>query len=299
MYIWVAVAAYLLLAVNAVIDKFLLGDKRIAHPATYAFAIGLVSLIVVVLIPISFSVPSLPLMFVSFASGAVFTYALLAFFTALKSGEASRVVPVQAGFVPFFTLVLAFFILGQRLGGGDLVGFLFLVGGSAVLNRKAHFKNKWAIVAAFLFALSFTLSKAIFDDLGFINGFIWTRFGMVLGALTLLSEPQARKAILNKFVSKQKAAPGEKMTEKLLILFLTGQIVGSVAGFLQNYSIAIGNVVIVNALQGVQFAFLLILTSILSLWFPRIIEEEISNRVIAEKVAGVIIISIGVVILIL
>ncbi len=56
LFIWVAIFAYFLFAINAVIDKYLLHQSRIGHPATYAFAIGTLSLVVIVLVPFGFEI---------------------------------------------------------------------------------------------------------------------------------------------------------------------------------------------------------------------------------------------------
>lgn len=294
-YIWIAIFAYLLFAISAVIDKFLLREKQFGHPAKYAFAIGMLSLLaVVVLAPFGFFVPSFFNIGYSLVAGALFTFALLAFFKALKEGETSRIVPVQGGFVPFFTLLLAFFLLDERLSGIDLLAFGCLVGGSFLISREGGNRNKkekqtgmwgWAIVAAFLFALSFTLTKQIFGFIGFVNGLIWTRFGMAAGAILLLLSSGARAGIFQKrkFLQTQTGA-----------LFLVGQGIGALAGLAQNYAIAKGSVTIVNALQGTQFALLLGLVTILSLWYPKVLKEKISRPVITQKIAAVFLISLGV-----
>jgi len=65
------------------------------------------------------------------------------------------------------------------------------------------------------------------------------------------------------------------------------------AGLFQNYAIAIGSVTMVNALQGTQYAFLLILTILLSVRFPKILKEDVSESKIVLKIASLILISIG------
>jgi uncharacterized membrane protein len=81
------------------------------------------------------------------------------------------------------------------------------------------------------------------------------------------------------------------------ILFYCVRVIGALAGFLQNYAIAIGSVVIVNALQGLQFVFVLALTSMLSIYYPRILKEEINSRILAVKMLAIVLITSGLVIL--
>lgn len=295
-FVWIAIFAYVLFAVNAVIDKFLLHKKRIDEPATYAFAIGVLSLAAIVLIPFGFTIPSVDEAMLSLTAGIFFTFALYLFFSALKLSEASRVVPVQGGFVPFFTLIFAYFVIGERLTADDLLAFGLLVAGSVLIGkgskgRKGSKRRNWisyALGAALLFAMSFTMTKAVFETLGFINGFIWTRLGMAAGALLLFTDPKSRQAILVQIHST---------SHNTGTLFIAGQIIGALAGMAQNFAIAQGSVTIVNALQGTQFVFVLGLTAFLSLWHPQILKEESSQKILIRKIAAVALISIGVAVL--
>lgn len=297
LYLWIAILSHLLFAVNSVIDKFLLNEKRIGHPASYAFAIGILSLVVLVLIPFGFFMPSFSNILLALTAGTLFTFALLFLFVTLKAGEASRVVPVVGGFVAFFTLVFAYFLVGERLGAGDLAAFAFLVLGMFLMARgsggtQQAFRPRdyfTAILAAGFFGLSFVLTKIVFNQIGFISGLIWTRFGMAAGALLLLLYPESRQAIRGSFRRSSR--------EQRLGWFVTGQAVGAVAGLAQNYAIALGSVSIVNALQGTQFAFLFVLTVILSLWYPAVLKEELARAIFIKKVIAIILISLGVAIL--
>lgn len=296
-YIFVAIFAYSLFAVNAVIDKFLLHKRRIGHPATYAFTIGMLSLAVLVLAPFGLSFSGWEFTALALTAGMFFTFALFLFFSSLKIAETSRVVPIQGGFVPFFTLILAYLVLGERLGETDIVAIGLLLGGSVLITTgkgnegQGGERGAWvrlALGAAFLFALSFTMTKSVFDMLGFINGFIWTRFGMAIGALLMLFDPDARKAIFSQI---------HRTSPQTGFLFITGQIVGALAGIGQNFAIALGSVTIVNALAGTQFVFLFILTALLSIWSPKILREEISSPILVRKGLATALISAGVAIL--
>ncbi len=295
-FVWVAIFSYLLFALNAVIDKFLLHEKRIGHPATYAFGIGILSLVALGLMPFGFSIPPASTILLSILAGCLFTYALFVFFGSLKVGEASRVVPITGAFVPLFTFLAARFLLDEQLGSGGNTAFALLIVGSILMTyedkyRDKHHRNTFALAvfAALLFALSFTLSKQIFTDLGFINGLIWTRFGMALGAITLLMDRESREAI------KTQANTTKRSTG---IWFIAGQLIGALAGFTQNYAISLGSVSIVNALQGVQFAFVLVLTSFITVWRPKILNEKLTRGILLQKIIAIFLISVGIIILI-
>ena len=77
--------------------------------------------------------------------------------------------------------------------------------------------------------------------------------------------------------------PSEETVQKAGPLFLFGQVAGAASFILINYAISISSVTIVNALQGMQYVFLLIMVLILARWRPRILEEKLRGAVLAQK----------------
>jgi hypothetical protein len=53
----------------------------------------------------------------------------------------------------------------------------------------------------------------------------------------------------------------------------------------------------INALQGVQYVFLLIFAIILSFKLPKILKEEISREIIFQKVAAILLIGAGLILI--
>ncbi len=292
-YFIIAIIAYSLFAVNGVIDKFLL-SKAVRSPAVYAFYIGITGPLTFVLAPFGLKMISLADFPIAVMGGAAFVGALYFLYKATQQTSISRILPIEGGFVPIFTLVLAYLILGERLTEIQLIAFVFLVAGAIVISFR-HDKTGWhakalgnAIIAALLFALSFVLTKYIFDHYNFISGLIWTRLGFFAVSLALLIPPSVRRAI---FKAPKQTSAGNKY------LYYGARITGSLGGFLQNYAISLGSVTIVNAMQGTQYALLLIGTVFLSRYFPNILKEKVNRDILAQKILAIILISIGLIIL--
>jgi hypothetical protein len=75
---------------------------------------------------------------------------------------------------------------------------------------------------------------------------------------------------------------------------------GALANILQNWAIALSPLVyvsLINALQGIQYAFLLIFTVFISLKFPKILKEEIKSQILIQKIFAIFLIIIGLAIL--
>lgn len=292
-YIYIAIASYMLYAVNGVIDKFLL-TKAVRHPVAYAFYIGITGFLTWVLAPFGLKFLSFTDLLIAIFAGACFIVALYFLYVATLRTSISRLLPIEGGFVPFFTLGFAYVFLGERLSGGQLLAFVFLVAGAVVISLKHdstgwHPKALWpAIIAAALFALHFTLTKYIFDETNFVSGLIWTRLGFVAVSLCFLIPRSWRRHIFN--------APRETSTGNKF-LYYGARVSGGAAGLLQNYAIAIGSVTIVNAMQGTQYAFLLLLTVFLSKYYPQILKERVTRGTLIQKISAIILLSLGLILL--
>jgi len=71
---------------------------------------------------------------------------------------------------------------------------------------------------------------------------------------------------------------------------------GAGASILQNWAIFLAPLVyvaIINALQGINYAFLLVFIIFLSLKFPQILKEEISKKILLQKIIAILLISAG------
>lgn len=292
-YITIAIVAYSLYAINGIIDKFLL-TKAVRSPAVYAFYIGITGPFTLVLAPFGLKLISFSDFFVALFGGAAFVWALYYLYKATRETSISRILPIEGGLVPVFTLIFAYLILGERLLPTQLAAFAFLVSGAVLISFKQE-RTGWhakaltnAIFAAILFALSFVLTKYIFDNYNFVSGLIWTRMGFFAVALSFLIPKHIRTAIFN--APKQTTA-GNKY------LYYGARVSGSVAGFLQNYAISLGSVTIVNAMQGTQYALLLVGTIVLSKYFPKILKEEVTRTIILQKLFAIAMISAGLILL--
>ena len=140
-----------------------------------------------------------------------------------------------------------------------------------------------ATISAILFAISYVLTKHIYNSTDFLNGFVWTRFGVVLGALLLL--PQIN---LRKFFS-----PEKKDRKKTGMVFLFGQICGGLSFFLINYAFSINSVTLTHSLQGLQYVFLFLIILILSKKFPFILKEKITPFILTQKICAILLICGG------
>lgn len=299
LYIIVAIIAYSLFAINGVIDKFLL-SKAVRSPAVYAFFIGITGPLTIVLAPFDIAGMKAGIGFydllIAIAGGASFIIALYYLYSATQKTSISRILPIEGGLVPVFTLIFTFFVLPEdRLTDMQFMAFLFLVLGAVLISLKQDKGGNWhpqamkqAVLAAIFFALHFTLMKYTFEQTAFIPGLIYTRLGFLVVSLAFLIPKDVRHGIFN---APKSTTTGNKF------LYYGARITGSVGGFLQNWAISLGSVTIVNAMQGTQYALLLLGTIFLSKKFPKILKEKITGAILAQKIFAILLISFGLVLL--
>jgi len=303
-WIIVAVSAYLLLAVANLLDKFLV-DNVLKSSKAYAFVACLMGLVIFLAAPWFLEWPGWPLFIFDLIAGVIFAVALWLLYEALRRGEASRILVFIGGTTPIFSLLFSIlffkehFALNQWAGivclliGVFIIAFLpvtrsFLARVMRKFNISQEYRTGGLIVALFsalAYSLYFIVTKYGYTMQPFASAFIWNRLGAALFVLLFLLKKENRKAITAVF--------SHSNPNKSKWLVVVNQIIGASGFILQNYAVFLGSVVLVNALQGVQYAFLLVISAGLALMAPKLLKETFSWRIIIQKSAAVIFVALG------
>lgn len=291
MIIWVllAIVAQFLTALIVVIDKYVLvSGGKIGVPVVYAFYVSLLSSFVVVLLP--FGVvgwPTVTILFYSLVSSVTFVLAILHLYGALKYGHAADAVPVAGAVSALTAAVFASMYIDTDLPRAFFPAFILMVIGTFLI---AHFRfNSLAfmrvLVAGAFFGISAVAIKLVFMETEFINGFFWSRMTNVLVALLLLAVPAHRALIFHGYRGTSGRVKG---------LVVGNKILGGIAGILSLLAISLGSVSIVQAMSGLQFAFVLAFVFVGAYWFPKTFRGEIHHHHFPHQIYGVICIIAGI-----
>ncbi|MFA5000066.1 MAG: EamA family transporter [Patescibacteria group bacterium] len=300
----VALAAYLLLAVANLLDKFLV-DNVLKNSRAYAFIACTLGALVFLAAPWFLEWPGWPLFLFNILNGAIFAVAIWLLYEALRRGEAARVLVFIGGATPVFSLLFSLLFFKERFSGNQWLGMALLLSGIFIIAflpvARGFMSRLWrklgvaprvgqgglgvAAFSALAYSLYFIGTKQAYFSQPFESAFIWTRLGAVIFVLFFLLRRDNRQAIYKTF------RPSGPNKNKFLVIFNQG--IGSVGFILQNYAIFLGSVVLVNAMQGTQYAFLLIISAALALLAPRFLKENFSWRIILQKAAAVIVIFFG------
>lgn len=300
---WFAVtaSAYFLIALEMVLDKFLISSKRVSHPSVYAFYSGVLSTFAFVFVPFGFRLVEPEKIILSILAGMVFTYGILALFFAFDRGEASQVAPVSGAFTTIATYLISFLFLHEKLDGGHAIGVAVLIAGSLLISlnlfdsrssRKFFRGFGMSILSGVLLAVAYTSFKGFYRHDKFINIFIWTRLGLFIGALSLFAVSGWRRKILASLSNFRSPKGGDVGSGGL---FVANKALGGTGSILLNYAISLGSVTLVNALVALEYLFVFLMGAMLVRWFPKAFKEKSDWKIVTQKVGAIVMITIGVV----
>ena len=291
---WVPIAAvsYFLSGLAAIIDKHLI-SKRIPSPASYSFYIGILGIGALVLAPWGFGWMPFKITLIALFAGAAFLVALFFFYEALKIDDASRVVPLVGGTSPFFILILTDLLLKQSLPKNELIAMTFFILGGLMLyapkflQKENHFSFKsliYGLLSAFFIALTFFLSKWVYNNAEFLTGFIWMRMGSFLAAAFMLIFPRLRHDI---FSTSRTTSKGS------IYLFLINKGIGAAHFVLLNFALSLGPASVIDAMKGLEQIFVFAIAILATRFWPDFISESYHARDALGKVAGIICFVVG------
>ncbi|MDD4988918.1 MAG: hypothetical protein PHV42_00635 [Candidatus Pacebacteria bacterium] len=292
-YFWIflVVFAQLLNAVVVVVDKYLV-TKKIPHSTVYAFFIGIMSAVVIVLIPTGqIVIPSTRILILSLLSGFTYIQAIVYLYKALRRHhDAADVIPVAGATTAISTFIFSFFILREILPTWFLFASILLIVGT-LLTSHFSFKPKvffFIIASGVCLGLSSVFVKMVLTDTTFINGFFWSRIGNTFGALVLFFWP-------NNFRLIDESLRQSSSRTKLVLVF--NKILAGVAAVLILYTIKLSSASLVNALVGLQYVFLVLFGFFLGKKFSDYVYSPKHSYEVFHKIVSVAFIVSGFVLL--
>ncbi|MEX2340785.1 MAG: hypothetical protein WD605_00485 [Candidatus Paceibacterota bacterium] len=306
-WIFLAAGAQLINAVVAMVDKYLVTDeKRIPRPFVYAFYTSLVTAFWLVIYPLgyipglsglgipSFSnikMPTLEVMALAFFSAYTFFIAIVSLYGTLKRADTSDVMPVVGAVSAIVTFGLSYLFLSAQHSPNFIWGVLLLATGTFMVSHL-RFNTNIALAAfhsGLFFALHYISMKGMFIATNFDDAFFWSRIALVLFALSWLLVPNYLELIKSQ----------NKVTSKNTGLLIFGtKLLAGVAAFMILKATDLGDVAVVQALDGLKFVFILLIGVLVGRWLPASAgESDRSLLTLARKFIYVTVICVGFILL--
>lgn len=296
-----AIIGYGLLSLAAVADKFVLSKVKL-HPASFSWVVtSLSGLAGVVLLFFhgSFAFPLNAVWQVVFAGMASYL-GCLAMFYAVKEGEVSKVSTLIASAIPLWILLIS--ILGgiEKLKLVEAVGgFLVVIAGyglSQTGRAKTRINKKTialVVVSSLAYGFYHSLAKASYNLGEFLPTLAWISLANFSAGLVFTTIFFGPKKIIEGFV-KRKNNENNSSGKFGKIAIVIGQVAGGSSSLFLQWAVSLGSVFVVNALQGIQYIFVLGLTSLLTKWRPDILREDNRGGVLWKKILWSLLLATGV-----
>lgn len=293
----IIIIAYFFFSLSNLGDKLVLSGPP--KPISYTFYVGLMNAPTLLLIPfIDISLPGGLFIWV-IADAVAFVLGMYFVYKAVEKFEVTKVMTVVGSIQPIFIFILSWIFLGQqKLLFLQILSFILLLIGSFLISLEKNLKMsfdyaKFTLAAGLMFSIDYVFSKIVYLAVPFLTGFFWMKILIFVLVLPLLLVKKYRKDILGK---------NNVVTKETGPFFLFAQFSGGTANILQSFAVSIVPAVMIpiaSSLRGVQYTFLFFITLFLSVFFPKILKEEISVSIIVRKLFAIVLIGAGLLILVL
>lgn len=306
-WIFLAAGAQLINAIVAIVDKYLVTDERaLPKPFVYGFYTCLVSAFWLLIYPLGLlpgmaalgvpqfshvTMPSLEIVGLSFFAAYTFFLAVVSLYGTLKRADTSDVMPVIGAISAIASFGLSYLFLRGEHSPDFLWGILILASGTFLVSHMRFTYNVAlaAIHSGLFFALHYISMKGLFLATNFDDGFFWSRVAFVLFALSWLLVPNYLEIIMERSRATRRSTG---------FLVFGNKILAGVASFMLLKATDWGDVAAVQALDGLKFVFILLITILVSHLLPEAArEKDRSARTMVRKFAYVTIICIGFILL--
>jgi len=294
-WFFLPIIATLLWASTNFIDKHLVSKYfkgRQGALIIYSCLIGLPAFILIgIFYPRAFNIAPLTALLIILNSFLYILY-LFPYLAALKKADTSVVSPMFET-IPVFTYFLALIFLKEVLTLKQMLASVLIIVGaigiSVKLKKKTFHIRKdvvWLmLLASFLVSLNWLFFKVFAIDLDFWTTSFWQYIGFfIFGVITFTSSRSYRKDFLNSF---------KKSRGKIISLNAMNEIINLSAVIIFSYATLLAPLALVSVLNGIQPFFSLIIGILLSVFFPHWIKEEISKKIILQKIIFILIILLG------
>lgn len=228
--------------------------------------------------------------------GALSVIGVIFYLFALEMEEASAVVSWML-IIPVFGYLLGYGIMGEMLTKKQLLGMFIVLIGSAILSLdfnqiKIIFKRKimtYMILSGIVYAINGVIFKFVTFDGSFWISSFWEYLGLGITGILILF-----------FIKPYRQNFTSMMKKGGLFIFsvnLVSEITTILGNLLTKYALLIAPVALVYLVSAFQPLAVLLLTFFSTKFFPKIVTENFSKKIIIPKLIAITIMILGSVIL--
>ncbi len=290
--------ASLLWGITNHIDKYLISKitKRGSFKGLIVFtslvAGSILAPIYLIINKLDVKIAFLPLILI-FLAASSFLLAIGLYFKALSKNETSIVITMFQ-LIPVFGYILGLIFLKQSLTMNQIIGGLIIIISSIAITYEVD-KNKFdknklislilMSLSSFFYAVYYLLFKLTTIDISFNVMTFWFQFSLIVdGLLICLLFKSYRKDFARLLINNGK---------KVVVFNIVNEILYSIANIIVNYAIVIAPMALVLTLNGFQPFFVFLIGVIGTKLFPKTFNEDLSKKIVVQKVICILFSIIG------
>jgi len=300
-WFFIALGAPFLWALVNISDQYLVerystGKRGSGGLVLFSSLIGVfVAIAIWIFVSSVFSIPMLDKILLIATGGISIAWIILYLFT-LEIEDVSAVVPWFLT-IPIFGYILGYIVLGEVLTTQQFIGSLVVLLGVLLISidfsgQKRKFKWRsvlYMIVACLLISISGIIFKYVTIGNNFWVSSFWEYTGLGgFGILIYVFVPRYR----NEFMLMNRSGG-----VKIFFLNTSSEIFTIIGNLLTNFAILLAPVAMVYLVSSFQPAIVLLLTLFATKFFPNIVKENLTGRILWPKIIAIIIMVLGSVIL--
>ena len=228
-------------------------------------------------------------------SSFVYILATYFYFKALEKNDASIVV-VMFQLIPVFSYILALIFFKENLVLQQIIGSILIILSAVLISfdfEEKNNKSKW--LALILMTLSSLLYATYFFlfDIGIRNSSynscaFWFQIGFLIQGIILICFKNYRSTFIKAIKNNG---------QKYFSLNITNEVINLIANLLVNFANVTIPLALANVLNGFQGAFVFILGVIGVKLLPKYFKENISKKIVVQKISCIIISIVGLIIM--
>lgn len=296
-WFFIALGAPFLWALVNISDQYLVakystGKRGSGGLVLFSSLIGIfVAIIISIFIPSVFGISTLNKLLL-ITTGAISILWIVLYLFALEIEDVSAVVPWFLT-VPIFGYILGYIFLGETLSTQQLVGSFIILFGVFLISidfSGEKRKLKWQpalymLLSCFLVSITGIIFKYVTIGNNFWVSSFWEYAGLgFFGIAIYVFVPKYRKEFM--LMNREGGV-------KIFILNTISETLTSAGNLLTNYAILLAPVTMVYLVGSFQPGIVLLLTFLGTRFFPNIVKENMSKRVLLPKIISVFVVILG------
>ena len=244
--------------------------------------------------------------------GATYFFGLYFMFLALERAEVSKANPIIVSLTPISVFFLSLYLNLQLLDTIKVIGVVLVITAGYLLSQTGGKgtrldKITWffIIVSSLALGASNVYNKIGYDNVSFVTAFVWIRWFSAAVAViyVTLSGNWTSIFLKNKYSAFSQVLDKSKNEEvknrSAVGVLIIGQVAGSLGVILMQVGIKMGNVILVTALNSLQFFFVIFLVWLLSKFYPKVLQEDVSRGLIGKKIMLSLVMGLGLVLVLI